>query len=435
MEQFKQWAKLPPMGWNSWDCFGAAVTEKQLLANADYMAAHLKAFGWEYVVCDIQWYEPKAEGHIYKKFTELEMDGYGRLLPAPNRFPSAAGGKGFGPIADYIHGLGLKFGVHLMRGVPRQAVAANCPILGSDKTCRDIAHPFSVCPWNTDMYGVLDCPDAQLYYDSVVAQFAEWGVDFIKCDDICVTEFRKWDNPYTADYEIEMLRRAIDRCGREIVLSLSPGPAPRDKAAHLAANANMWRITGDFWDEWSALHRMFAKCVEWQGVMRPGTYPDCDMLPVAMLIDSDPSRPPIHRWTRFTEAEQVTMLTLWGICKSPLMIGGDMPTFDDFTLRLLTNADYMRMYRTVHGAREFLREEKNGRGTILWLAEGDGCKYVGVFNTDDKPRRIRVPLDRMLMPDAAYTLYDVWAGETLGAKKNAVSLPVDPHGAVLLRIE
>ena len=434
MQAFKRWAKLPPMGWNSWDCFGAAVTERELRSNADYMAANLKPYGWEYVVCDIQWYEPKAEGHIYKKFTELTMDGYGRLLPAENRFPSAAGGRGFKPIADYIHGLGLKFGVHLMRGVPRQAVAANCPILGSDKTCRDIAHPFSVCPWNTDMYGVLDCPDAQLYYDSVVAQFASWGVDFIKCDDICVTEFRKWDNPYTADYEIEMLRRAIDRCGREIVLSLSPGPAPRDKAAHLAANANMWRITGDFWDEWGALHRMFGKCREWQGVVRPGTYPDCDMLPVAMLIDSDPSRPPIKRWTRFTEAEQTTMLTLWGVCQSPLIIGGDMTQFDDFTLRLLTNGDYMRMRRTVHGAREFSRDEKNGKGTILWIAEGDGCKYAAVFNTDDRPRRIRVPLGRILLPDTAYTLFDVWAGETLGAKKNAVSLPVEPHGARLLRI-
>ena len=392
MQRFRQWAKLPPMGWNSWDCFGAAVTEKELLANADYMAANLKAYGWAYVVCDIQWYEPKAEGHIYKKFTELCMDGYGRLLPAENRFPSAAGGKGFRPIADYIHALGLKFGVHLMRGVPRQAVAANCPILGSEKTCRDIAHPFSVCPWNTDMYGVLDCPDAQLYYDSVVAQFAEWGVDFIKCDDICVTEFRKWDNPYTADYEIEMLRSAID------------------------------------------LHRMFTKCAEWQGVVEEGAYPDCDMLPVAMLIDSDPSRPPIHRWTRFTEPEQVTMLSLWGLCKSPLMIGGDMPTFDDFTLRLLTNADYMRMYRTVHGAREFRREEKNGKGTILWIAEGDGCKYVGAFNTDDRPRRIRVPLGEILMPDTAYTLHDVWAGKTLGTRKNAVSMPADPHGARLLRI-
>ena len=435
METFKQWAKQPPMGWNSWDCFGAAVTERELLANAEYMAKNLKAYGWEYVVCDIQWYEPKAQGHIYKKFTELEMDGYGRLLPAENRFPSAAGGKGFRPIADKIHALGLKFGVHLMRGVPRQAVAQNLPILGSDKTCRDIAHPFSVCPWNTDMYGVLDCPDAQLYYDSVVAQLASWGVDFIKCDDICVTEFRKWDNPYTADYEIEMLRHAIDRCGREIVLSLSPGPAPRDKAAHLAANANMWRITGDFWDEWSALHRMFDKCLEWQGVAQPGAYPDCDMLPMAMLIDSDPSRPPIHRWTRFTEAAQVTMLTLWGICRSPLIIGGDMPTVVVSTLRLLTAGDYLQVSRTVDGARQALSREKHGRGTILWLAEGDGCKYLAVFNTDDRPHRIRVPLSEMLMPDTAYTLFDVWAGKTLGAHRNAASVPVEPHGAVLLRID
>lgn len=434
MQAFKQWAKTPPLGWNSWDCFGAAVTEQQLLANADYMAEHLKDYGWTYVVCDIQWYEPKAEGHIYKKFTELCMDGYGRLLPAPNRFPSAADGKGFRPIADYIHAKGLKFGVHLMRGVPRQAVSQNCPILGSDKTCRDIAHPFSVCPWNTDMYGLLDCEDAQKYYDSVFAQFAQWGVDFVKCDDICVTEFRKWDNPYTADYEIEMLRRAIDRCGREIVLSLSPGPAPREKAAHLAANANLWRMTGDFWDEWSALHRMFGKCREWQGVRTPGGYPDCDMLPVAMLIDSDPSRPPVHRWTRFTEDEIVTMFSLWGIFASPLMLGGDLVTCDDFTLSMLTNADYMHMHRTVQNAREWLRDEKNDRGTIIWTAEGDGCKYAALFNTDTRARRLRLPLSEILMPGEAYAVYDIWQRQPLGLHKNSVSVTVPSHGAALLRI-
>ena len=154
MEEKKSIAKRPPMGWNSWDCFGAAVTEKDLLENAEYMAKHLKSFGWEYVVCDIQWYEPHADSHEYHKFTELTMDEYSRLMPAVERFPSAEGGKGFGPIADRIHDMGLKFGIHIMRGIPRQAVHGNMPILGTSATARDIAHPSSVCKWNTDMYGV-----------------------------------------------------------------------------------------------------------------------------------------------------------------------------------------------------------------------------------------------------------------------------------------
>ena len=112
----------PPMGWNSWDCYGAAVSEEQLLINAEYMRDNLKEYGYEYVVCDIQWYEPKAKSHEYNKFTELCMDEYSRLIPAENRFPSSKGGKGFKPIAYKIHAMGLKFGIHIMRGIPRQAV-------------------------------------------------------------------------------------------------------------------------------------------------------------------------------------------------------------------------------------------------------------------------------------------------------------------------
>ena len=137
-------AKTSPMGWNSWDCWGAAVTEEIVRANAEYMASHLREFGWEYIVVDIQWYEPGAASHAYHPFADLKMDEYSRLLPAVNRFPSAADGKGFAPLAEYVHGLGLKFGIHIMRGIPRQAVSGNTAILGSDKRARDIADPSSI---------------------------------------------------------------------------------------------------------------------------------------------------------------------------------------------------------------------------------------------------------------------------------------------------
>ena len=185
MEEKKSIAKRPPMGWNSWDCFGAAVTEKDLLENAEYMAKHLKSFGWEYVVCDIQWYEPTADSHEYHPFAELEMDQYSRLMPAVNRFPSAAGGKGFGPIARKIHEMGLKFGIHILRGIPRQAVHRNSKILGTDRTAKEIASTASICMWNTDMYGGdASKAGAQEYYDSLFELYAQWGVDFVKVDDI-----------------------------------------------------------------------------------------------------------------------------------------------------------------------------------------------------------------------------------------------------------
>lgn len=429
-----KFAKTPPLGWNSWDCFGAAVTEKQLLENADYMAEYLKPFGWEYIVCDIQWYEPEAKSNDYNNFTQLNMDEYGRLMPAENRFPSAKGGKGFKEIADYCHQLGLKFGIHIMRGVPRQAVHANMPVKGSSATCRDIAHHFSVCSWNTDMYGCKNCAAAQEYYNSVFELYASWGVDFIKCDDICVTEFRQWDKPYSADYEIEMIRKAIDHCGRDMVLSLSPGPAHIENAKHLRQNANMWRMTGDFWDEWNKLHDMFDKCFLWQNEVGNGCWPDCDMLPLGRLAKNASCHGAANRLTNFTKPEQITMMTLWGIFRSPLMMGGNMPENDAWTLSLLTNKEYMEMHKNSFGGHQLFRNEKNNKGTIIWQSNGKKCKYAALFNTKDTEQSISLDLTEMLMPDTEYTALDIWSGEKLEKIKNKLKAAVPPHGARLFKI-
>lgn len=427
MSDFKDWAKTPPCGWNSWDCFGAGVNEEQLIANADYMAEHLKQYGWEYIVCDIQWYEPKACSNDYNNFAELCCDEYGRLIPAENRFPCSKGGKGFKPIADYIHSLGLKFGIHIMRGIPRQAVHADLPIKDSEYTARQVAHHFSVCSWNTDMYGMKNCDGAQDYYNSIINMYADWGVDYIKCDDIAVTEFRKWDNPYSADYEIEMLRNAIDSCGREIVLSLSPGPALRDKAEHLKANANMWRLTGDFWDLWEHLYAMFDKCEEWQGVRSVGSYPDCDMLPIGRISKLCSYHGAQNRMSNFTHDEHYTLMTLWGIFGSPLMIGGNMPENDDFTLSLLNNAEYMNMHRTVKNSRMLSRNEENGKGYIIWDGENENNRFVALFNTEEKPITINTAEEINIFVDGSY---DIWQKCTVSEN----SITVKTHGARLLKL-
>ena len=431
----RRFAKTAPLGWNSWDCFGAGVTEKQLKENADYMAKYLKQYGWEYIVCDIQWYEPNAKNNDYFNFTPLNLDEYGRAIPAENRFPSSKGGKGFKEISDYCHSLGLKFGIHIMRGIPRQAVHENLPIKNSRYTARQVAHHFSVCSWNTDMYGMINCPGTQDYYNSIIELYASWGVDFIKCDDICVTEFRQWDSPYSADYEIEMLRKAIDNCGREIVLSLSPGPANIKNADHLAKNANMWRITGDFWDSWDKLYNMFERCYTWQDKVRPGNYPDCDMLPLGKISKNGVCHGPQNRMTQFTKPEQLTMMSLWGIFKSPLMMGGNMPENDEWTLSLLTNEEYLKMHRYAYGAHQHLRNEKNGKGDIIWVANGRGCKYVALFNTRDKEHSVKLDFSQILMPDEKYSVFDIWNKENLGEFKNIFKPIIAPHGAGLYKIE
>ncbi len=430
----RELAKTPPLGWNSWDCFGAAVNEKQLLENADYMAKYLKQYGWEYIVCDIQWYEPLAKSNDYNNFTELNMDEYGRLIPAENRFPSAAGGVGFKKIADYCHDLGLKFGIHIMRGVPRGAVHAALPIKGSKSNCREIAHHFSVCSWNTDMYGCKNTEAAQEYYNSIFELYAEWGVDYVKCDDICVTEFRKWDNPYSADYEIKMIRRAIDGCGRDMVLSLSPGPAGIENAAHLAANANMWRLTGDFWDQWDKLHDMFSRCHLWQNEVGNGCWPDCDMLPLGRLAKNAPCHGEANRYTNFTKPEQITLMTLWGIFRSPLMFGGNMPENDEWTLSLLTNSDYMEMHRSSFGAKQLYRDEKDGEGTIIWQSSGKECKYVAVFNTANEKREITAKLGEILEDGAVYSVWDIWNQTYEPEITRQLTVSVDAHGARLFKL-
>lgn len=368
--------KKPPMGWNSYDYYDTTVNEQQVKANADYMAEHLKEYGWEYIVVDIEWYAydvgTQRDKHQYIPFWDVEMDEYSRLLPCPQRFPSSAGGKGFAPLAQYIHDRGLKFGIHIMRGIPRIAAHHHGRILGTECTANQIAAANNICYWNPDMYGILpDAPGAQEYYDSLMQLYAEWGVDFIKCDDICRLDAD------TAKEEIAMLHRAIAKCGRDIVLSLSPGPAILELAEYYHENANMWRITDDFWDNWKSLRDMFDRCRNWQDSVRDGGYPDCDMLPLGRIGKGFGD----ERQTNFTKAEQRTMMTLWSIFRSPMMLGAELPELDDWTLSLITNQRVLYLLENSSDAKEVFRNDK----MIVWKAVGryDDKKYTAIFNIAD----------------------------------------------------
>lgn len=411
-----------PMGWNSWDCYGAAVDEKTVRRNADFMAEHLKQYGWEYVVVDIQWSEPTADSHEYHPFARLTMDEYGRLLPAPNRFPSAAGGAGFKPLADYVHGLGLKFGIHIMRGIPRQAVHQNVPILGSDKTAGQIAKTASICNWNTDMYGVDPDKGGKAYYESIFALYAEWGVDFIKVDDIC----RELPHEET---ELIALSEALRGCGRDMVLSLSPGPALIEKAQLYKQTANMWRITDDFWDKWELLYDMFSRAEKWSIHTGAGNYPDADMLPIGPILQDYDK----NNWTKFTEDEQKTMMTLWCIFRAPLMIGGEMTGFDEFTMRLITNRDILDMQRDARHAHQVWRKEIGGIEHVLWTAvDIKGGQYMAVFNVGEEDSAVQIALADI---EAAHVTHavELWSGEECSvAEELLVKLP--RHGAKAYRL-
>ena len=420
-------AQTPPMGWNSWDCYGAAVTEDEVRGNAAYMATHLKDYGWEYVVVDIQWYEPGAVSSRYRPFVPLCMDDYSRLVPAENRFPSARGGRGFKPLADYVHSLGLKFGIHIMRGIPRQAVHNGGRIKGTNVTARDIAHTNSICPWNTDMYGVDASKEgAQAYYDSLFELYAEWGVDFVKVDDIAASRL------YGSHLEeIRLIRRAIDRCGRPMVLSLSPGPAPLEHADFFAEHANMWRMTDDFWDKWPLLLDMFDRCKKWEGKSRPGAWPDCDMLPLGRIGIRNVDGGAGDRRTRFTRDEQRTMMTLWTMFRSPLMFGGELRDNDEWTLSLLTNRDVLAMHRESSNARQVYRDGSR----IVWAADGPrGEVYAALFNVGEAPERVSVALSDLGLARAVHGR-ELWTGLETGLLAERLSADVPPHGAALFRLE
>ncbi|MBC6613021.1 NPCBM/NEW2 domain-containing protein [Hymenobacter sp. BT507] len=370
---FHQWAPTPPMGWNSWDCYGPTVTEAEVKANADYMAKNLKSSGWEYVVVDIRWYVGNDTAHGYnEKNPDFNIDQYGRFVPAVNRFPSAAGGKGFKPLGDYLHSKGLKFGIHIMRGVPVVAVQRKLPILGSKATAADIYSKEGQAAWLHDMYTVVaGRPGAQEYYDSLFKLYASWGLDFVKIDDL--------SEPYHAP-EIEMIRRAIDKSGRKIVLSMSPGETPIANAQHAQQHANMWRTVGDFWDSWEQLKEHFDVCNRWNPYRQPGAWPDADMLPMGRLgIRAERGD---DRMTRFTRDEQYTLMTLWSIFRSPLMFGGDLPSNDPFTLSLLTNKEVLNVLNTSTNNRQLFRHGD----LVAWTADDPktGAKYLAVFNAQDQ---------------------------------------------------
>ena len=418
----KQSFARPPMGWNSYDNYDTNIDEAEFLRSCEVVRDRLLPHGWEYAVIDIQWYAGNTgsmrDRFQYIPFGKVTMDGWGRLQPDPDKFPSSAGGKGFGPIAEKVHAMGLKFGIHIMRGIPRLAAHQHLPVLGADVTADMVANPSSICGWNPDMYGVRDTEAGQAWYDSIIRQYAEWGVDYIKCDDICNTNL--YPSHFEAGHEIDMLKKALDKVDRDIVLSLSPGPALLEQSWRYAQDANLWRITDDFWDEWRLLKDMFVRCERWQDHVREGCYPDCDMLPLGYIGEVFGN----GRRTNFTPDEQKTMLTLWSIFRSPLMLGAKLTggALDPDTAALLTCDAVYAMNLEGQKPRQLFRCEEGA----AWRSDGPAGSFAALFNLSDEERTLRLPLD------GEKRLTDLWTGETRTAE--AFEARLRPHACAAVRI-
>jgi len=436
-QDFKSWAKTPPMGWNSYNSFGAAVTEREVKANADYMAGKLRQYGWEYIVVDYCWSYPHPPGSIQNNPPQfrlekdgayvpwLAMDDYGRLLPDLRKFPSSYGNQGFKPLADYIHSLGLKFGIHVMRGIPRQAVWAKSPVKGTTGIDASmIADTLSTCPWLNQMFGVnMKAPGAQEYYNSLVDLYASWGVDFIKMDDMNQDGKKRYFRE-----ETEAMHKAIMTSGRSIVLSLSPFMDYQNKD-HIKSVSNMWRISKDFWDEWESLKHQFELADQWNNERNKGSWPDADMLQLGRISRRGPSGP--ERESNFTQDEQLSHMFLWCIMQSPLMMGGDMTDNTPFVEELMTNAELIAVDQNAENPRQIFRE--NGKAAWCSNIPGSEDVYLALFNLNNREDVVSLSFNQLGISSEC-KIRDLWSQKNIGIFSEEFNETINPHGARIYRV-
>ena len=428
----KTLAATPPMGWNSWDTYGLSITEDEFSATTELLHTQLQQYGWQFAVIDEGWYlsNPSSNGKPAWQYT---MDANGRYMPAENRFPSAAEGVGLKKIADKIHSRDLRLGIHIIRGIPREAVDKNLPIADSSFHAADAADTNDTCRWNPDNYGVKDNAAGQAYYDSLAKLYAGWGIDFIKVD--CISF------PYKTA-EIRMLSEAIKKTGRPIILSLSPGPTPIDEAADVAAHAQMWRISDDVWDHWDkwpdaawsqSVKGQFDTLAEWVPSSGPGHWPDADMLPIGYLGPRPGYRE--ARQSGLNPDEQQTLVTLWAISRSPLMMGGDLHHLDARVLNLLTNPEVISVDQDSNNSHPLLRTADS----VVWTATpatGGGI-FIALFNLADSTRELHYTWSQLNVTlQKKDRLRDLWQLKSTKIKKkqDGITLTLAPHASALYRI-
>jgi alpha-galactosidase len=426
-------APTPPMGWNSWDSYGLRIDERQFRDNVEALAARLKPSGYTYAVIDEGWYMVNPEDRPRPETLTYQIDEHGRFIPVPARFPaSMEDGKntGFAQLGRWVHAQGLEFGIHVIRGIPRVSVEKNAPIEGSSFRAQDAADQADACPWDPTSWGIKDNEAGQAWYDALLRQYAGWGVDFLKVD--CIA-----DHPYKAS-EIRQLAKAITHSGRDVVLSLSPGPTSLDHHEEVAELAQMWRISNDIWDVWNTgkggwpigIKDQFENAARWAQYSRPGNWPDADMLPVGELSPF-PDVGPKGRHTRLTPDERHTQLSLWAMARSPLITGANLTLLDADTERLLTNPDILAIDQTATASRQVLRDGD----LVIWTADLPRSVHaVAVFNLGEQPISVDRELRTLGLPDVPYDLRNAWTGTRLSASSR-VTATLDPHGSAVFMLD
>jgi alpha-galactosidase len=370
-------------------------------------------------------------------------DANGVLIPSVNRFPSSANGAGFKPLADWVHEKGLKFGIHILRGIPRQVAKDNLPIAGSAFHAADAADTADTCPWDEGNYGIKDNPAGQAYYDSMLRKYASWGLDFIKVD--CIS-----DHPYRPT-EIVQIAKAIRKTGRPIVLSLSPGPTAIEHAAEVGQFAQLWRISDDHWDVWSAEHKpgasefpfgtrdAFDRLAKWEVYVTPGNWPDEDMLPFGWLG-------PHPGWgearqSRLTPDEEKTEYTLWCVARSPLILGANLTKLDADTRSLISNQTLLLIDQASSFSRPVqasslpsgFENARVWRATINTPGARGYAEYFAFFNLDSKPATLRASWKELGIDNAKHAAEDAWTMD-MGKASKEVIVTLPAHGSTVVEV-
>jgi hypothetical protein len=407
----------PALGWSSWSFVRRNPTAQNIEAEAKAMKdSGLSNAGFIYANVDDFWYKcPGSQGP--------DVDQYSRWVTDETKFPPSGAKNGIQVVADYVHSLGLKFGLYVTPGISKQAVARNTAIEGTPYHARDIATTTAEANYNCGgMVGIdYTKPGAQQFINSWANQFASWGTDYIKIDGVGTPDIQ----------DVQAWSDALKQTGRPIHLELS-NSLDINNAATWAKLSDGWRTGGDIecycgpggssypLTSWSSLTSRFNQVANWAPYGGPGGFNDYDSLEIGNGANDG-----------LTLDERKTQMSLWSLASSPLMLGTDLTNLDPTDLGLLKNTEVLSVDQDGIDAK---RISADSNSQVFAKTEKNGDVIVGLFNTGSAPRAVSTTAAALGLPAAPdYSLHDLWSHkqtESIGR----IASDVPPHGVALYRV-
>lgn len=414
--------RTPVLGWSSWSFLREKPTAAKLEAQARALQnSGLQNIGYEYINLDDFWYQcPGSQGP--------NVGPYGRWVTDPSRFPPQGDTNGIKVVADYLHSLGLKFGIYVTPGISKQAVSKNTPIQGTSYTAAQIAEP-SVKESNYNCHGMVGInynkPGAQAFINSWADMLAGWGVDYIKIDGM--------QNSNVAD--IKAWSKAIRQSGRPMILDVTQGSYTRVIAPTLMKYANQWEFAPDVecyhcekggssypLTSWVDVEKRFNYVAEWQPYAGPGGFNDYDSIEVGNGSDDG-----------LTPVERQTQMSLWALGSSSFILGVDLTHLNQLDMKYLKNAAVLAVDQDAIAAKRVVNTSNQ---QVFAKIEPNGDAIIGLFNTGNKAEKVSVQASAVGLrrSEPGYSLNNLWTGK---AEKTSgtISATVPSHGVVLYRIK